>query len=91
MNIKAIILAGLVPLVSTINAPAGKAIGDAQAALEDGHIDKNEAKKLVVDAIDVAISVWPEGAYALGLLKVNIEVDLPNVEATIEAFIALGK
>lgn len=91
MNIKAILLAGLIPLVSAINAPAAKAIGDAQKALEDGHVDKDEAIKLVGDAIDVAISVWPEGAHALTLLKVNIEVDLPNVERTIEAFAAIGK
>lgn len=86
MNIKNILLGGLIPMISLASPEAGKTISDAKSALDDGHLSEDEAKVLFTDAIGTAKSFWPEGATVLDDLKRNIEVDLPNIEKTIADF-----
>ena len=82
LNIKSILLGTLASALSVLNPPAAKELNDAQAALADGHLSEDEGKLLVSDTIATVKSLWPEGAQVCDDLKVNLEVDAPNIEKT---------
>jgi hypothetical protein len=86
IDIKALILPAAIGLISAASPEAGQLITDARDAAADKKLTADEAKKIFFDGIDLAVKVWPQGAPALLSLKMNIEVDLPNIEKTIVAF-----
>jgi hypothetical protein len=89
LDIKSILLTTALPLITLVSPEAGKALSDANAALADGKLSEDEVKTLLIDAIDTAKKLWPQGVDELECLQVNIEVDVPNIEKTFAAFKAL--
>lgn len=86
MNIKAIILAGLIPLIKAFNSEAGQLVDDLNTSLEDGKLTRDEIDTLVKSALATARSLWPAGEELLNNLEVNLTVDIPNIEKTIKSF-----
>jgi hypothetical protein len=98
MNLKSIVMGGVIPFISVLSPEAGKCIADGQAALEDGKLSETEAIGLANDAIDTAESFWPAGKDALESLRQNINEDIQaeekivqDVERTFSLFKAIGQ
>lgn len=93
-SIKGLAITALVPVVSSMNPAAGKALQDGADAFADGKLTLEEAEKLALDAVDLAASLLPAKANAFAALKVNIAEDIPTItnqliphfEATYKAF-----
>lgn len=83
MDIKLIVLAGLIPIITSLSPAAGKEISDIQLALADGKFSEGEVVTLVKDSINTAKSFWAAGSQVLddvGFLIIELHSGLePDV------------
>lgn len=92
IDLKAILFTTVVPLITMVAPEAGKLVSDLQIALADGKVTGDEAKTLIGDTLTAAKAVLPPAwDEVMDALKVNLEVDLPNIESTIAKISAAVK